>query len=160
MKYTYQEIKESVESSLSMNSAAKKLKMSPVSFRRIAMKYGLYRPNMAGKGIPNSKPRADITPLDEILEGKHPKYQTNRIKKRLIEIGILRDECSECGWAKKIPGEKFSTCELHHIDGNNKNHKIENLKILCPNCHSLTPNYRFREGKNNGRVVERSTHQT
>ena len=35
--------------------------------------------------------------------------------------------------------------EIHHIDGNHKNNKLENLQILCPNCHSLTTNYR---GKN------------
>ena len=37
---------------------------------------------------------------------------------------------------------KYLVMELHHKDGNNKNSKLENLQILCPNCHSQTPTFR------------------
>ena len=32
--------------------------------------------------------------------------------------------------------------EIHHIDGDYENNKLENLQVLCPNCHSLTPNFK------------------
>lgn len=65
------------------------------------------------------------------------------LKKRLIREGLLEYKCADCfntTWLKsQIP------LELHHIDGNNKNNNINNLQLLCPNCHALTSNYR---GKN------------
>jgi len=51
--------------------------------------------------------------------------------------------CYICGLSDWL-GNKISL-ETHHIDGNNKNNTINNLQILCPNCHSQTNNYR---GKN------------
>lgn len=60
------------------------------------------------------------------------------------------NKCCECGWsvvneyAGKIP------LEIDHIDGDHKNNKEENLRLLCPNCHSLTPNYGSRN-KGKGR---------
>ncbi len=62
------------------------------------------------------------------------------LRKRLIDSGILKYECAEC----KNPGVwngKPLILQLHHIDGNHYNNKIENLQLLCPNCHSQTDNY-------------------
>lgn len=50
--------------------------------------------------------------------------------------------CEECGWNKKNPYSGKIPLEIHHIDGNYTNNKEENLKVLCPNCHSLTNNYK------------------
>lgn len=80
--------------------------------------------------------------LDNILAGEHPQYQSRKLKIRLIDEGIFKDKCYECGWSKKRPNEKYSTCELHHKNGDSKDHRLENLIILCPNCHSLTSNFR------------------
>ena len=74
--------------------------------------------------------------LDEILQGKHPQYQTLKLKKRLIKERILENKCSCCGiteWNKKQ-----ISLHLDHIDGDNHNHKLKNLRLLCPNCHSQT----------------------
>lgn len=83
-------------------------------------------------------------PLDEILEGKHPQYGTYALKKRLIESGILEDKCELCGWAEKPESQPITPCELDHIDGNPHNHVRSNLRLICPNCHSMTKNYRKR----------------
>lgn len=52
------------------------------------------------------------------------------------------NECMECGWNKinKVTGNV--PIELEHIDGNSENNNLDNLKLLCPNCHSLTPTYK------------------
>jgi 5-methylcytosine-specific restriction endonuclease McrA len=51
--------------------------------------------------------------------------------------------CEECGIGNKYNGKPLSL-ELDHKDGNSKNNKVENLRILCPNCHSQTPTHRAK----------------
>lgn len=51
-------------------------------------------------------------------------------------------QCSKCGWGEVHPITGKVPLEINHIDGNAHNNKRENLEVLCPNCHSLTPNFR------------------
>jgi hypothetical protein len=64
---------------------------------------------------------------------------SSRLRKKLIEDGVKKDSCELCNLTEWL-GQKIPL-ELHHIDGNRFNNKIENLQILCPNCHSLTHNH-------------------
>ena len=57
-------------------------------------------------------------------------------------IKINGEKCMECGWNKRNPTTGNIPIELEHIDGDFMNNKIENLKLLCPNCHSLTSTYK------------------
>lgn len=51
-------------------------------------------------------------------------------------------KCEICGWGEMNPYSRTIPLEIHHIDGDYTNNKEENLQILCPNCHSLTNNYK------------------
>lgn len=89
--------------------------------------------------------RPDRIKTQDILDGKYPDYNTYKLKRRLIQEGYKEDKCELCGWAqKRNPNDEFTPCELHHKDGNSHNHSLDNLIILCPNCHSLTNNYRAK----------------
>ncbi len=134
-----------------MAFAAKKVGMAYLTFIRKAKKLGCYNPNHGGKGIKKGPYKSRI-PTKEILEGKHPQFQSYKLKRRLIDEGIFEDRCSipDCGWDKKPYGSEYSTCELDHINGDPCDHRLENLRIICPNCHSLTKSYRFRRGRTNG----------
>lgn len=86
--------------------------------------------------------------LDEILDGLHPFYPTSNLKRRLLNAG-WEPQCSVCvntHWnGDAIP------LELDHIDGNPTNHKRDNLRLICPNCHAQTPTH---AGKNKSRTVK------
>lgn len=59
-------------------------------------------------------------------------------------------ECSQCGWNEKNPVTGRPPLEIDHIDGNSANNSEENLRLLCPNCHSLTPTWKaLNAGKAN-----------
>ena len=66
-------------------------------------------------------------------------------------------KCTECGWGKTNPYSKKVPLEIDHIDGNSENCSPSNLKVLCPNCHSLTPTYKaLNSGKANKKRLEYS----
>jgi hypothetical protein len=68
------------------------------------------------------------------------------IKKYLIHR--FGERCSRCGWDKRHPLTRKVPVEVEHIDGDWRNNRVENLTLLCPNCHALTATYR---GLNRGR---------
>lgn len=135
-----------VKNAGSMLYASKLCGMAYTTFIRRAKKLGIYAPNQSGKGLPKNQPKI---PTEQILNGEYPQYPTYKLKLRLIKEGYIEDKCSICGWDKKPEGREFTPCELDHINGNPFDHRLENLRLICPNCHSLTPTYRFRRGKTN-----------
>lgn len=79
------------------------------------------------------------TPLSEILvEGSS--YSTSNLRKRLIQEGLLKNECASCHSGPEWLGAPL-TLELDHINGQCWDHRLENLRILCPNCHSQTETF-------------------
>ena len=52
------------------------------------------------------------------------------------------NSCSLCGWSVQNPATGEVPLEVDHLDGNADNNTEDNLRVLCPNCHALTPNYR------------------
>ena len=60
----------------------------------------------------------------------------------MYKLGLKENRCEICG-ITEWQGKSIQ-CELHHINGNPTDNRIENLQILCPNCHSQTDNFRSR----------------
>ncbi len=144
-------IEEAIKSTDTMSKAAALVNMPFMTFKRKATKLGLYEPNQGAKG--RNKPWGDKNnstkiPLLEILQGIHPQYQSNKLRIRLIEEGVKPHKCECCGNTQWM-GKPISL-EVDHVNGVSTDHRLENLRILCPNCHAQTETYR---GKNIGRVT-------
>lgn len=77
------------------------------------------------------------------MQTDSPQYRSNHYLKKMIkQYELLPYCCSGCGISKWK--EQELVLELDHIDGDAANNKILNLRLLCPNCHSLTSTYRGR----------------
>lgn len=118
--------------------ASKRLNLSFSTYKRYAKYFNVFKTNKSGKGI------KDMDPYMILYRLENSNYQISgkRIKDILFKLGIKDEKCEICNlkyWnGKQIP------LELHHIDGNHLNNRIDNFQILCPNCHALTENFRGR----------------
>lgn len=61
------------------------------------------------------------------------------LREKLLRENLKENKCARCGISTWL-GQPLML-ELHHIDGNHYNNDLDNLEILCPNCHSLTETY-------------------
>ena len=74
-------------------------------------------------------------PLEEILV-KNSTYSNNsKLRKRLVREGLKEDQCEQCALVEWL-GEPLSL-DLHHKNGDHFDNRLENLQILCPNCHDI-----------------------
>jgi hypothetical protein len=80
-------------------------------------------------------------PLCDLLVADSPASRLT-VKRRLLREGIKSSRCDECG-LERWQGRQLRF-ELHHINGNRSDHRLMNLRLLCPNCHSQTENFAGR----------------
>lgn len=77
--------------------------------------------------------------LEDLLVDDCKYTNMTRLKYRVIREGLLGDKCAICG-IKEWNGKEL-VLQLDHINGNNRDNRIENLRLLCPNCHSQTETF-------------------
>ena len=80
--------------------------------------------------------------MKDYLSNKVP-MQSDKLKVRLINEGYLKPQCNICTRLYWV-GETIPL-QLDHINGNNEDNSLENLRLLCPNCHAQTPQYRLKD---------------
>jgi Zn finger protein HypA/HybF involved in hydrogenase expression len=93
--------------------------------------------------------KGKILTSKEELFLKYSKHNTAYVRKALLKLKIKEYKCEECDLEEW--NNKKITLELDHINGDNRDNRLENLRFLCPNCHSQTLNWRGRN-TNTGKV--------
>jgi hypothetical protein len=101
--------------------------------------------------------------INKWLQGEHPgctknKYRFHRTIREWL-IAQCKNKCPKCGWSEVNPVTKKVPLEINHKDGDSTNHSKNNVEVLCPNCHSLTPNYKSLNN-NHGRTYRRRKWKT
>ena len=147
--WTAEELKNAVKNSFSYRQVLSKLGLREAGenyeqIKKYIAEYNLDKRHFKGRGW-NLGLRGIGKPLislDEILV-KNNNFQSFKLKKRLFAAGLKSQCCEKCGWAEKT-SSGYLPLELDHINGDRHDNRLENLRILCPNCHSLTPTHRGR----------------
>lgn len=89
--------------------------------------------------------------LEEICVENSMAKCSSDFKKRLLLSGALKNECFLCG-IKPFWNSKVLVLHLDHINGHNRDNRLENLRLLCPNCHSQTDTYCGKNQKGKERL--------
>ena len=91
--------------------------------------------------------------LSDILQNG-TSFQSFKLKRRLFQDNLKEPKCELCGWAEVSLDGRIPV-ELDHINGDRYDNRLENLRILCPNCHSLQPTHRGKNQRRRGGGVGR-----
>jgi len=155
-----QQVRDAVANARSYASTLDQLGLiaSGANYKWLKHKIRLYSLNIEhmkgqawSRGVKNKSHNGRERPLEEVLIENSDYRCTNSLKIKLLKYKLLKYECNECGiseWRNK----KLSL-HLDHINGVNDDNRIENLRLLCPNCHAQTQTY---AGNNRGTGAPRA----
>jgi hypothetical protein len=146
-RYTDAQLKEAVKTSRSYAQVLIKLGLKPAggnykTLQQYVTQLKISIAHFSGRGWNRGaeyrcpRPRR---PLSSLLNISDTPLNTYKLKKRLLREGVKKEICEVCGlteWQKKP-----IALHLDHINGNNRDNRIENLRIICPNCHAQTDTY-------------------
>jgi len=120
--------------------AARILGVSYNTYKKYARKYGMFEnlKNPTGVGIKKGyNIRRGVYSLKDLLEGKYPNYPVWKLKRRILLNGYMLEKCNNCGFEERRITDNRVPLVLDFLDGDRKNHKYENLRMLCLNCSYL-----------------------
>jgi hypothetical protein len=145
-KYTEHLLAEAVKNSTSLAQTLSKLGVAPYGGNYVVLKkairqFDLDTSHFTGQTWNKGKTVGPKQPLERYLTNEL-QIQSYKLKRKLLSEGVFKKICSNCRNTEWL-GQPIPL-ELDHLNGNPSDNRLCNLRLLCPNCHALTPNYRGR----------------
>jgi hypothetical protein len=144
--WTDDQLRQAYEGARSVSEVMRRLGLDPArkqgrrAVERRLDELGLERTGLPGQGwAQGTRPRRPRRPLGEILVAGSDYRSMRTLKRRLVEEGLLVARCAICGlttWRGRP-----LVLHLDHVNGDRTDHRLANLRFLCPNCHSQTDTY-------------------
>ena len=155
--YSKENLSKFVQSSFSYSEVARKLGISAKggnyeTLRRKIKELDLDISHFLGKSWSRNKVLKKV-PIEEYLSNSRS-INSWRLKNKLIEERVKENKCEICG-ISEWNGKDISF-QLHHKNGNSKDNSLENLQILCPNCHSQTDNYAGKSNRRDNKKISKN----
>lgn len=149
VKYTKEKLEEAVKQSKSVIEVMKilGLKSGGGSHGHITKRikfFGIDISHFQGKSWTKGRVLENrrLKPEEILVENKKNRINAHLLRRGLIESGI-EYQCSICSIKEWMKTEL--TLQVDHIDGDWTNNNIDNLRFLCPNCHSQTDTYGYKK---------------
>jgi 5-methylcytosine-specific restriction endonuclease McrA len=130
-RYDWAEIQRAYDAGLSVRECSRQFGFTLASWQKAVR-----------RGDVVARPRAMAIEL--LLVPDRPQTNRSHLKQRLLDAGLKENRCEECGLTE-WQGRPI-TMHLHHVNGDGKDNRLENIVFLCGNCHSQTETYGGRNG--------------
>ena len=129
-------VESAIRATSSIRAAAQHAGVSYNTFKKYAKKYDLFEQNknQAGIGITTKGNTGWGAKIEDIFDGKHPKFPHWKLQERLIRDGYLKQECTNCGYDDYRERDMRGPYMINFLDGDPNNHALDNLHLLCYNC--------------------------
>lgn len=137
-RYDWTAVQRAYDSGLSVRQCAAHFGFSQASWHKAVL-----------RGAVVARPAC--RPISEILVDGREVTNRGHLRERLIREGLKEAQCELCGLSK-WRGRELGL-QLHHRNGRKHDNRIENLQLLCPNCHAQTDNWGGRNKRRNDNAL-------
>lgn len=149
-KYTKEVLEPLVKESLSVADVCRKLGLKPNggnngNIKKQLLKHNIDISHFVGRSFNKGKISTKKKKWEDILSNTGKSQHGWKLKRAMLEAGV-KEECFICKVGTTWCGGEL-VLQVDHYLGNNTDHRLENLRLLCPNCHSQTPTFSGRKNK-------------